>query len=191
MTKILRNYVVALGSNQPGDAGSSLLTLQDALNQFVDYGLVILKKSSWFSTPALPIGSGPDFINAAALCESSKDAGIVLQKLHTIESALGRVRGRRWASRVCDLDLIAAGDAILPDRETQRHWMELPVDAQDQVAPEQLILPHPRLQDRAFVLLPLAEIVPEWVHPVTGLTPGQMLARLPAWQTGGITRLDL
>jgi 2-amino-4-hydroxy-6-hydroxymethyldihydropteridine diphosphokinase len=69
--------------------------------------------------------------------------------------------------------------------------MDLPEQDQNQVAPDQLILPHPRLQDRAFVLLPLAEIVPEWVHPVLGLTPGQMLAHQPAWQTGGITRLDL
>ena len=102
----------------------------------------------------------------------------MLALCHRIEAEMGRVRKKRWGQRVIDIDLLASGDTVLPDRETLRHWMELPLARQMEEAPEQLILPHPRLHERGFVLVPLADVAPDWVHPVLGLSVKQMRDRL-------------
>ena len=80
--------------------------------------------------------------------------------------------------RTLDLDLLAFGAQVLPDRAAQVAWMELPADAQHLHAPDQLVVPHPRLQDRAFVLVPLADVAADWVHPVTQRSVANMLAAL-------------
>ena len=103
----------------------------------------------------------------------------ILAVLHGIEAEAGRVRDIRWGARTLDLDLIAVGGAILPDAQVQKDWMTMPSDRQVQVTPDELILPHPRLQDRAFVLIPLADICPGWRHPVTGASVSDMLRALP------------
>ncbi len=78
-------------------------------------------------------------------------------------------------------------DSILPDRESQARWRELSLTDQMQQSPDQLILPHPRMQDRAFVLVPLADVAPNWVHPVLNLSVLQMLARCPAEDVAQVT----
>ena len=85
---------------------------------------------------------------------------------------------------------LAAGDLILPDMATQTHWRNLPTDDQSRLSPPTLILPHPRIQDRAFVLVPLADIAPDWRHPVLGLTVTQMLSRLDLEDIAAVTPLQ-
>ena len=98
----------------------------------------------------------------------------MLDLLHRIEGEMGRERLQRWGQRTLDLDLIACDDMVLPDRETHAAWRNLPPEEQVQRTPERLILPHPRLQDRAFVLVPLADVAPDWRHPVLNLTVLEM-----------------
>jgi 2-amino-4-hydroxy-6-hydroxymethyldihydropteridine diphosphokinase len=153
-------------------------------------GITIHSRSRWFRTPAFPPGSGPDFVNGAAMLETALDPETVLAALHGAEAALGRVRPARWAPRVCDLDLIAIEDIVLPDRATLERWMAIDLGQAQTVAPPRLILPHPRMHERGFVLAPLADIAPDWRHPVTGQTVAGMLAALPAAELAEIQPLE-
>ncbi len=102
---------------------------------------------------------------------------------------MGRIREKRWGQRTLDLDLIASADMVLPDFETHRFWRTLPPEDQLKKTPDQLILPHPRLQDRAFVIVPLAEIAPNWAHPVLDLSIMQMLEALPQEDRDAVRRI--
>ena len=188
----MRNRVlcfVALGANLPSGTVSPAETLEKAAAMIAARGFRPLARSRWWLTPAQPSGSGPDFVNGAMACESPWPPARALAELHAVEDALGRARPARWAPRVCDLDLIACGDAALPYRETVARWMALGDRAGSEPPPAGLVLPHPRMHERGFVLAPLAEIAPDWRHPLTGRTVREMLADLPAEALEGVAPL--
>ena len=181
LESVLKNRLaaIALGGNWPSSAGDSVGTFVAALHDVSQDIGKIVSVSRFFRTPAFPPGSGPDFLNAVALVATGLDALAVLSALHAIEERYGRERLIRWGARTLDLDLLALGDDVLPDAATQSQWVTLSPDRQRTEAPDQIILPHPRLQDRAFVLIPFAEIAPLWRHPITGLTVAEMVKALP------------
>lgn len=183
--------LIALGANLPSDAGPPGATLQAALMDLqAASGIRLVAVSRFYITPAMPSGSGPDYVNACARLQCTHPPADLLARLHGVEARLGRQRtGERWAARGIDLDLLAMGDAILPDPATQQHWREMAPQDQRRRWPDRLILPHPRLQDRAFVLVPLADIAGDWCHPVTGQRLAAMLAALPALARAAIRPL--
>ena len=171
--------ILAFGGNADADAGSPLQTMLAALQQLPKHGLNVLSVSRFYNSPAFPVGSGPDYVNGALLVSSNHPAQDVLNILHCIEAEFGRERVTRWGARTLDLDLIDHNGLISPNEEVQTYWRTLDIDRQKNLAPDQLILPHPRVQDRAFVLIPMAEVVPKWIHPVTGATIHELISTLP------------
>lgn len=179
--------LIALGANLPSGAQSPAQTLLRALAALPGEGLALRAVSRFYRSPAFPPGSGPEYVNACAVVEGALSPSEVLQALHRVEAALGRERKKRWGARGIDLDLLAVDALVLPDVATQTHWRNLTLEAQMRDAPDELVLPHPRLSERAFVLIPLAEIAPSWRHPLTGRSVAAMLAQLPAAEKAALT----
>ena len=153
--------MIGLGTNLPwrGLAGPELLGR--AVAALEAEGLAVGKLSSVWRTPPWPPGSEqPDYHNAVVeLGPAARAPEELFEVLRRVEQAFGRARRERWGPRTLDLDILAMGElagAFGP-----------------------LTLPHPRLQERAFVLAPLAEVNPEWRHPGSGETAASLLARLP------------
>jgi len=159
-------FLIALGANLGGSPGKNAEMIRAAIGMIERAEITATLTSGLWQTPAFPAGSGPDFVNACAQLESALAPQALLEVLHRIEAEMGRERGKRWAARVIDIDLLAAGAQMLPDRATLARWMALTPDEQMRLTPDALILPHPRLHERAFVLVPLAQIAPEWEHPL-------------------------
>ena len=151
--------LIALGANLPSVAGRPSETLQAALSALQANGILPVKVSQFRETQAWPDPSDPPYMNAVAQIETALDPQALLARLHEIERQFGRERLVRNAPRTLDLDI---------------------VDYKGPVEEGPPVLPHPRMQDRAFVLAPLAEIAPGWRHPVLGMTAGEMLAGIAA-----------
>ena len=148
--------VVALGGNLPGEFVSCEALLEAALARLPQAGLPVIARSRWWRSAAWPDAQGNEYRNGVAIVEANGPASAVLEALFAVERSFGRIRGLPNAPRTLDLDLIAYG------REVSH-------------APA-LALPHPRAHERRFVMGPLAEIAPEWRHPVSGRTAADLAA---------------
>lgn len=118
-------------------------------------------RSRLYRSPAWPDPADPEFVNAVIAIETGLSPEALLAALHAIEAGFGRRRGRRNGPRTLDLDLLDYDGRVAAENR-----------------PGGLILPHPGLEKRDFVLLPLAEIAPDWRHPVSGDGLPALLARL-------------
>jgi 2-amino-4-hydroxy-6-hydroxymethyldihydropteridine diphosphokinase len=161
--------LVGIGSNlsyPPTD--SPRATAESALAAMPAFGVQVLARSGWYLSEPIPASNQPWFVNAVASVASELAPGELLEGLLRLETEFGRTRGIPNAARTLDLDLL--------DYDAQ------PIDTCA------LVLPHPRLHRRLFVLEPLRELAPDWRHPRLGLTAAQLIDRLPRGQR--LSRLD-
>ena len=158
---------IALGSNLESRFGDREANLREAVRRIGALGEVRAVSSFYDTEPVgyEPVGyrEQPRFLNGALVLETKLGPRELMRELLEVERAMGRIRGGREGAiakgpRVIDLDLLLYEDWVL--------WAE------------ELMLPHPAMAERRFVLEPLAEIAPEWVHPVLGVTVGEMLAEV-------------
>lgn len=159
----LAQVAIALGSN----LGDSLAILETAIERLSQTpGLFLHLRSSWYRTA--PIGPPqPDYLNGCAVFQVEQSPQELLRLLLQVEQEFGRVRRQRWGPRTLDLDLL---------------WFDTVI-----VKTPTLTLPHPRWRERAFVLVPLAEIIPHWIDPVSGKSIAQLLKQVDCV---GIERLE-
>ncbi len=151
--------LIGLGANLPTERyGAPRATLMAALAALGEAGVAVEARSPWYRSAPVPAGDQPWFVNAVAAVATRLGPAELLKLMHGIERDFGRVRREVNEPRPLDLDLLAYGDRI---------------QAADPV------LPHPRLHQRGFVLLPLRDIAPRWRHPSLGLTVDELIARLP------------
>ena len=182
--------LIAVGSNLSDRGKLSKSIVAEAIDSVVSRTGHAAQVSRFYRTPAFPPGSGPSFVNAAFAVDWSGNAETLLSLLHEVEADFRRARDMRWAARTLDLDLIALGDMVCPDETEQTRWRRMPLEQAATVAPDRLILPHPRMQERAFVLVPLCEVAPDWRHPLTGRSVREMRDALPRDALAEIRPLD-
>ncbi|OKH90021.1 2-amino-4-hydroxy-6-hydroxymethyldihydropteridine pyrophosphokinase [Thalassospira sp. TSL5-1] len=157
--------LIAVGANLPterfGPPAAAVRAAVEALDGLA--GLAVADVSSFYETAPVPISDQPWYVNAIIRAETTLPPHDLLAHLHEIEAGFGRVRIKRNEARVLDLDLVAYGRVEVSDEGG-------------------LVVPHPRLHDRAFVLLPLRDVAPDWVHPVLNKTVSELIDELPAGQ---------
>ena len=150
--------VIALGANLPSPAGAPRQTLSAALDQLSRQRIRIAALSPFYRTPAWPDPADPAYVNAVARIETDYSPTELMALLHRTEEHFGRMRMAKNAPRTLDLDLI---------------------DYEGRIETGPPVLPHPRLAERAFVLVPFAQIAHDWRHPATGMSIADLLAALP------------
>jgi 2-amino-4-hydroxy-6-hydroxymethyldihydropteridine diphosphokinase len=162
--KVRAMILIAIGANLPGPEGIfPLATCRMAVEALRDLpGLRLHAVSGWYETDPVPPSDQPPYVNGVARLEvvtALPDPAALLARLQAIEARCGRQRGMPNAARSLDLDIIAMDELV-------------------RTAPDP-ILPHPRAHQRGFVLRPLADVAPDWVHPDLGLAVQALLSALP------------
>jgi 2-amino-4-hydroxy-6-hydroxymethyldihydropteridine diphosphokinase len=173
------NVLIAFGSNVSDDQEDSMAVILNSIELLVNNSIKKPDISQFYKTPAFPVGAGPDFINCVLAAETQLAPDELLSMFHEIEAILGRKREKRWGQRVIDIDLLNYENFVKPSDDVVNTWINMALTDQMERTPEHLILPHPRIQDRAFVLVPMADVAPEWRHPVLGKTTVEMRDALP------------
>jgi len=156
---------IGLGANLPSPRyGTPRAACETALRLVAAAGVRVVRRSRWYESAPVPPSDQPWYVNGVAEVETALDPSGLLLVLAGIESRMERDRAARNAPRIIDLDLLAYGE-VLADG-----------------AGGGPILPHPRFSERAFVLIPLRELAPEWRHPGTGWSLDRLIGALPPGQ---------
>ena len=155
--------LIGLGANlTPDGFATPQAGCEAAMVMLDDLGVKIIEMSPWYESAPVPLSDQPWYLNAVATAATTFDAAETLAVLHLVEARFGRVRSLRNAARVLDLDLLDFGGQIHNE--------------------DALKLPHPRMHERAFVLLPLRDLVADWEHPQSGKSLDALINHLPADQ---------
>ncbi len=155
--------LIGIGANLPSVYGSPLESCVAALDALGDMAVRVIRQSRWYKSAPVPMSTQPWFVNGVVVVDSLLDPVALLEALQQVENRFGRDRPGPAAPRSLDLDL-------LDYRGSLRRGAPPPE------------LPHPRLADRAFVLLPLAEVAPGWTHPRSGEGIATLIDALPPGQ---------
>lgn len=175
----VRTLLIALGGNIPGRWGVPYATLARACRELEKAGIKIVRSSNLYLTDPVGAGRQPRYLNAVIMVESRLAPATLLRLLKRMERRAGRRLTLPMRARPLDLDILDYGGRRLgwPLRRREHG---------------RLVLPHPELHTRAFVLVPLLEVAPSWRHPVLGVAPKALLARLtPAARSTVRQALDL
>jgi 2-amino-4-hydroxy-6-hydroxymethyldihydropteridine diphosphokinase len=161
----VNTLLLALGANMPGPWGSPRDTLVRAQHELAQAGLRIVRASGIYATTPLGSGRQARYLNAVLLLRGPVAPAALLRLVKRIERSAGRRMGRHWGPRCLDIDVLDHGGRRLgwPPRRRERG---------------RLILPHPEMHGRAFVLVPLLEVDRHWRHPVLGASARMLLDRL-------------
>jgi 2-amino-4-hydroxy-6-hydroxymethyldihydropteridine diphosphokinase len=157
--------LIGVGANLPGKDGQTALETCRQAVAMLDLlpGMRLVGLSRWFESAPVPRSCQPLYVNAVAALQVDPgmtiDPAMLLARLMAVEATCGRARSTPNAARILDLDIIGIGDLV-------------------RQAPDP-ILPHPRAHLRAFVLAPLVDVAPDWVHPILGRSAAALLADLP------------
>tara|TARA_A100001011_G_C14269437_1_gene826300 strand:- start:85 stop:648 length:564 start_codon:yes stop_codon:yes gene_type:complete len=181
--------LISYGSNLDGPFGSPRETIDRALDEIKTDNLILVKKSRDYSSAAFPDKTKPRYVNGCIEIRVKMKPQQLLCHLKFIERKMGRIHSKRWDSRICDLDLLSFDDIVYPNEAEFNYWRKLDPEQQSSQKPEKLLLPHPRIQDRAFVLKPLLEIAPRWIHPVLKMSVREMLQDLPTAELRDVTSI--
>ena len=154
--------LIGVGANLPLNAQEGpLSTCQKALQKIQDSGISVLNKSSWYLSEPVPVSAEPWYINGVILVSTDLKPNELLETLLSIENLFGRSVRERVGPRTLDLDLLSYGDTVCFQEGSPK-----------------LSLPHPQLTKRNFVIVPLAEILPFWRHPISGVAAHELAGNL-------------
>ena len=175
---VVDTLLLALGANQAGGWGPPDKTLARARLELAGAGVRILAASHLYDT--LPLGPGRQspYLNAVLLSAAHVGPAALLRLIKRLERRAGRRLSARWGPRCLDIDILDFGGRRLG-------WSARRLA---RLAPGHLVLPHPQIDRRAFVLIPLLEVDPFWQHPTLSVTGRALLARLPAASRRGVRR---
>lgn len=151
--------LIGIGANLPSPRhGEPRETCEAALDAMAGAGIGISGRSRWYRSAPVPESSQPWYINGVFSADTALTPAPLMAALRGIETDFGRTRGKANEARILDLDILAYGGMV---------------------SGGVVVLPHPRLHERAFVLLPMRELAPDWRHPVTGRPIDALIAALP------------
>ena len=150
--------LIAFGANLNSHVGSRIVTIKCAVNDLKSRGIYFIKSSRFYETEPVPPSNYPNYINSVSIIETQLNPYELLDTLHDIEGIYGRERSFRNSPRTLDIDLLSFNNSIIKNRKIE--------------------IPHPRLHERGFIMIPLQEVAKDWKHPILNVSIRDLINNL-------------